>query len=186
MAWWSDGLMKAPANIHFARKFPEKAQPSEGFCRAPADGRQVQPTAAAGHPQKVGRLCQAAVCRTQAGAGLPLAHTNRVAISPRRLLRLDVSNRTVTFAWKDYANGAKAKVVTLELREFVRRFCLHLLPEHFVKIRHYGFLTNRYRQAKVAQARKLLAQQTLTQAVPPPAPVTDSALPARVCPFCGK
>jgi len=113
-------------------------------------------------------------------------YTHRVAISPRRLLRLDVSNRTVTFAWKDYADGAKRKVMTLELKEFVRRFCLHLLPERFVKIRHYGFLTNRHRQAKVAQARKLLAQQALTQAVPPAAPVSDNTLPpARVCPFCG-
>ena len=52
--------------------------------------------------------------------------------------------------------------MTLALKEFVRRFCLHLLPERFVKIRHFGFLSNRQRKLRVAQARGLLNQ------VPPP------------------
>src|SRR5205823_14964455 len=64
-------------------------------------------------------------------------YTHRVAISPRRLLALDTQNQTVTFAWKDYADGQKQKTMTLGLAEFVRRFSLHILPERFVKIRHY-------------------------------------------------
>lgn len=111
-------------------------------------------------------------------------YTHRVAISPRRLLALDPEKQTVTFAWKDYADGAKRKTMGLELTEFVRRFCLHLLPERFVKIRHFGFLSNRQRQTKVAQARALLVE-------PPPSsgaleqPATGGSVPRIICPYCG-
>lgn len=113
-------------------------------------------------------------------------YTHRVALSPKRLLQLDPVARTVTFRWKDYADGAKRKTMRLELREFLRRFCLHLLPERFVKIRHFGFLSNRQRQSKVVQARALLP------ALPEGAPIhTDLPAPAPgslaqlLCPFCG-
>jgi hypothetical protein len=109
-------------------------------------------------------------------------YTHRVALSPRRLLALDEANQTVALAWKDYADGARHKTMSLELKEFVRRFCLHLLPERFVKIRHFGFLSNRQRKNKVAQARALLEHQSppIAAALPP----LGSAL-ALICPFCG-
>jgi hypothetical protein len=103
-------------------------------------------------------------------------YTHRVALSPRRLVSLDPASQTVTFTWKDYADGCRRKTMRLELREFVRRFCLHLLPERFVKIRHFGFLSNRQRQSRVAQARALLNR------VAPPAVLPESD---RVCPHCG-
>jgi hypothetical protein len=60
----------------------------------------------------------------------------------------------------------------------VRRFCLHLLPERCVKIRHFGFLGNRQRKLRVAQARALLSQT--------PAPVASiPSEPQKVCPHCG-
>jgi hypothetical protein len=106
-------------------------------------------------------------------------YTHRVALSPKRLVALDHKSQTVTFTWKDYAHGSKRKTMRLELREFVRRFCLHLLPERFVKIRHFGFLGNRQRQLRVAQARALLSQAV-------PAEVIGTASePLRVCPHCG-
>jgi hypothetical protein len=108
-------------------------------------------------------------------------YTHRVALSPRRLLALDEQAQTVTFAWKDYADKQKRKTMRLELKEFVRRFCLHLLPMRFVKIRHFGFLSNRQRKACVAQARALLGQASL----PSTKPVAASVEPIRVCPFCG-
>jgi hypothetical protein len=109
-------------------------------------------------------------------------YTHRVAISPRRLLALDEQEQTVTFAWKDYAHHAKQKTMPLDLKEFVRRFCLHLLPERFVKIRHFGFLSNQQRKARVAQARTLLAQAAVAALAQPGEP---KAPPARVCPHCG-
>ncbi len=107
-------------------------------------------------------------------------YTHRVALSPKRLVVLDTNSQTVTFTWKDYADGCKRKTMRLELREFVRRFCLHLLPERFVKIRHFGFLGNRQRKLRVAQARALLKQAPL------PTPVAGlTSEPDRVCPHCG-
>jgi hypothetical protein len=107
-------------------------------------------------------------------------YTHRVALSPRRLLALDEARQTITFSWKDYADGARGKTMRLDLQEFVRRFCLHLLPERFVKIRHFGFLSNRQRKARVAQARRLLKQ-----APPPDTAVALPPQPERVCPHCG-
>ena len=109
-------------------------------------------------------------------------YTHRVAISPRRLLALDEQKQTVTFAWKDYADQARQKAMPLTLQEFVRRFCLHLLPERFVKIRHFGFLSNRQRQTRIAQARVLLAKVPVTD---PPQPSDIKPPPGRVCPHCG-
>jgi hypothetical protein len=110
-------------------------------------------------------------------------YTHRVAIGPRRLLAL--TETAVTFGYKDYADGHRRKTLTLALPEFVRRFCLHLLPERFVKIRHYGLLSNRQRQERIARVRVALGV--------PPAPVgTESAAqPAAAtetrqgCPYCG-
>ncbi len=108
-------------------------------------------------------------------------YTHRVAISPRRLLGLDSQHQTVTFGWRDYADGSKRKTMTLAVGEFLRRFCLHLLPERFVKIRHYGFLGNRHRHQRVGLARELLlkAGKVSPALAPPPPPL------APVCPFCG-
>jgi len=117
-------------------------------------------------------------------------YTHRVAISPRRLLALNQQNQTVTFTWKDYAEGARHKTMTLEAKEFLRRFCLHLLPKAFVKIRHFGFLSNRQRQAKVAQARTLLKPGTQVEATQEhhliePCVAQPAMPPGRVCPHCG-
>ncbi len=102
-------------------------------------------------------------------------YTHRVAISNRRLLA--TNEATVSFRYRDYADGSKPKVMTLEKREFVRRFCLHLLPMRFVKIRHYGLLRNRGRKERMAQVRALLP--------PMPAPTAEVIkAPPALCPFC--
>ena len=108
-------------------------------------------------------------------------YTHRVAISPRRLRAIDSQHQTVTFAWRDYADGSKRKTMTLPVGEFLRRFCLHLVPERFVKIRHFGFLGNRQRHQRVPLARALLLKEgQVSPPLPSPAPP-----PPPVCPFCG-
>ncbi len=87
-------------------------------------------------------------------------YTHRVALSNDRILSLD--HGRVRFRWKDYADGARVKVMELEAAEFLRRFLLHVVPDGFVRIRHFGLLANRTRKAKLARCRQLLAQ--------PPAP----------------
>ena len=81
-------------------------------------------------------------------------YTHRVAISNNRLL--DIDHGKVTFRWKDYRHHDQQKTMTLEAEEFIRRFLLHVLPNGFQRIRHYDFLANRYRQAKLALCRRLL------------------------------
>lgn len=81
-------------------------------------------------------------------------YTHRVAISNRRLVSL--CEGRVTFRWKDYAYGGRSRLMTLTAVEFIRRFLLHILPTGFMKIRHYGFLANRFRAAKRELCRRLL------------------------------
>ena len=82
-------------------------------------------------------------------------YTHRVAISNHRLLAFD--GERVTFRWKDYAHGGKQRKMTLRGTEFLRRFFLHVLPKGFVRIRHFGFLSNRLRASRLALCRPLLA-----------------------------
>lgn len=85
-------------------------------------------------------------------------YTHRVAISNNRIVK--VENHKVTFRWKDYKNGNRNKLMTLDVFEFIRRFLLHILPEKFVKIRHYGILSNRNKKAKLKRCREILGRIT--------------------------
>jgi Putative transposase/Transposase zinc-binding domain len=82
-------------------------------------------------------------------------YTHRVAISNHRLIAFD--GEQVSFQWKDYAHSGAQKVMTLAATEFLRRFFLHVLPRAFVRIRHFGFLANRFRTQALALCRQLLA-----------------------------
>jgi hypothetical protein len=64
----------------------------------------------------------------------------------------------VTFRWKDYrAKGrTRHKTMTLSADEFIRRFLLHVLPRGLHRIRHYGWMANATRVAKLARARELM------------------------------
>jgi hypothetical protein len=44
----------------------------------------------------------------------------------------------------------------LPAEEFTRRFLLHVLPSGLQRIRHYGLLANRTRDAKLERCRELL------------------------------
>lgn len=68
-------------------------------------------------------------------------YSHKVAISNHRIK--DISNGMVNFTYKDYASGGQQKLMSLDADEFIRRFCLHILPPGFMKIRHYGFLSSR-------------------------------------------
>jgi putative transposase/transposase-like zinc-binding protein len=92
-------------------------------------------------------------------------YTHRVAISNNRLL--DIDNGKVTFSWKDYRDHDRQKTMTLQADEFIRRFLLHVLPDGFQRIRHYGFLGHRYRQAKLMLCRQLLEVALSTPVAPP-------------------
>lgn len=79
-------------------------------------------------------------------------YTHKVAIGNNRILAVD--KQTVTFWYKDYADNAQKKIMTLKTDEFLRRFCLHILPKDFVKIRHYGLLGNNKRAERIARVKE--------------------------------
>ncbi len=113
-------------------------------------------------------------------------YTHRVAIANSRLLAFD--ERGVTFRWKDYRASGKTryKAMTLSADEFIRRFLLHVLPDGFHRIRHYGLLANAGRREHLAHARELL--HVIPAATEPQAndgaPLANPP-PTFICPHCG-
>lgn len=81
-------------------------------------------------------------------------YSHRVAITNHRLVSID--NDKVSFQYKDYADKAKKKVMALDGVTFIKRFCLHILPKRFGKVRHTGFLANACKAKDLHQARTAL------------------------------
>jgi len=117
------------------------------------------------------------------GPGQVLAYlgryTHRVAIANSRLVNL--TNGEVSFRWRDYRRHGKSKIMTLSADEFFRRFLLHTLPDGFHRIRHYGFLANGHRAAKLALCRNLLGAAA-PEPIIAPADQAVCPLPLDRCP----
>jgi len=75
-------------------------------------------------------------------------YTHRVAISNNRIIDIRDDGQ-VTFKWRDYRDNNRWKVMSIPAFEFIRRFLMHILPHGFMKIRHYGFLSNRSKTLKL-------------------------------------
>ena len=112
-------------------------------------------------------------------------YTHRAAIANSRLV--EMADDEVAFAYKDYRRNGRRKVMRLKPDEFIRRFLLHVLPDGFHRIRHYGFLARGDRNERLELCRKLAAEN---QPDDPKAPTgaqksasdIDAAI---VCPNCG-
>jgi hypothetical protein len=114
-------------------------------------------------------------------------YTHRVAIANSRLITFDHSG--VTFRYKDYRAGGRAryKRMTLATHEFIRRFLLHVLPDGFHRIRHYGLFASASRADNIARARELLAAPA-PQTQADDADAVDTNEPPALshpCPCCG-
>jgi hypothetical protein len=114
-------------------------------------------------------------------------YTHRVAIANSRLIAL--ADGQVRFRWKDYRHPQRPKILTLPVGEFIRRFLLHILPDGFRRIRHFGFLANTHRRAKLALIRSLF---DLPEPERAPEPANYRERFARlfgrsldICPACG-
>ena len=113
-------------------------------------------------------------------------YTHRVAIGNSRLLAFDGAR--VTFKVKDFRKEGDARYgsMTLGAHEFIRRFLLHVLPDGFHRIRHYGLFANNGRADNIAKARVLLAD---VAPAPPVEPRMSTAQPepaqSAPCPCCG-
>ena len=115
-------------------------------------------------------------------------YTHRVAISNNRILSID--NGTIRFKYRDRRDHDRIKIKSLAASEFIRRFCLHVLPTGLMRIRHFGFLASRCKALMLAQCRQSLG-------VPKPQPLQKTTKTAaqwmlaltgidiEACPRCG-
>jgi predicted Zn-ribbon and HTH transcriptional regulator len=81
-------------------------------------------------------------------------YTHRVAISNNRIKSID--NNQVGFEYRDRADNNTVKILKISANEFIRRFLLHVLPENFMKIRYFGFLSHRNKKQSVKIIRQLI------------------------------
>jgi Putative transposase len=93
-------------------------------------------------------------------------YTHKIAITVNRIK--SISQHSVLFSWRDYADSNKQKEMHLCHAEFLRRFELHILPRGFVKIRHYGLLQNHGKTTRLNTIRKQLQLPPLRQRVQVP------------------
>ncbi|WP_420103980.1 IS91 family transposase [Bosea sp. (in: a-proteobacteria)] len=119
-------------------------------------------------------------------------YTHRVAIANRRIVAMD--RHGVTFRWKDYRARSAGKIwrktMTLTSPEFIRRFLLHVLPDGFHRIRHYGLLASSRRADTIARIREIIAAATLDDIARDDVPVAaaqpeQASEPHLPCPCCG-
>lgn len=104
-------------------------------------------------------------------------YTHRVAIGDHRLRALD--RESVTFDWRDRADGNTLKQLTLPAEQFIGRFLLHVLPRGFAKVRAYGWLAGRHKTAILRAIRA-----ALSASVPEPPPVEEGTV-ARILRLTG-
>ncbi len=108
-------------------------------------------------------------------------YTHRVAISNQRIQNID--QRSVSFFYKDYKDKGKQKLMKLKGVEFLRRFCMHILPKGFVKVRYYGVLSNRYSKQTTMfrKPQTLIENQTTQERI-----LRLTGFDIIQCPFCKK
>ena len=112
-------------------------------------------------------------------------YTHRTAIANSRLVAVDDDH--VVFSYKDYRRGGRPRVMRLAPHEFIRRFLLHVLPDGFHRIRHYGFLAKGDRGESLARLRRLLQAQPAGEPAAASEPQADEHArePFALCPDCG-
>jgi hypothetical protein len=86
-------------------------------------------------------------------------YTHKVAITRHRIV--NITDNSITFRYKDYADASKQKEMTLSIEHFLQRFELHFLPKRYVKIRHYGFLQNHGKTKRLNAVRTAMKLQPL-------------------------
>jgi hypothetical protein len=87
--------------------------------------------------------CEPSLGKAENVVGYLGQYTHRVAITNHRIVSVD--DEHVGFTLKDYSDDGRQKTTILTGEEFLRRFCLHILPSGFVKIRYYGIYSSRFR-----------------------------------------
>jgi len=120
-------------------------------------------------------------------------YSHRVAIAESRIMS-DTQGK-ITFTYKDYKSGGKIRTMELSALEFFRRFAMHILPPHLVKIRHYGLLSNSHKKDFLAAGDLVVGryelqnqthcEQALSRDVEEIERSTES-VHLKICPVCKK
>jgi len=86
-------------------------------------------------------------------------YSHKIAMSNHRIQ--SIATGVIQFQYKDYRMGGKRATMSLQASEFLRRLCMHILPHGFMKIRHYGILSNRnkIKIRKIQLIRGILPRQ---------------------------
>ena len=115
-------------------------------------------------------------------------YTHRVAISNNRILSMN--DQSVSFKWKDYKDHDRQKIMTLEGKEFIRRFLLHILPKGFCKIRYFGIFASRNKKTMLTKCNKSLgyriAKSKFTGLSWQESLLLVAGINVCVCPLCKK
>lgn len=105
-------------------------------------------------------FCEPSLGKTEHVAGYLGQYTHRVAITNHRII--DITDTEVLFSLKDYRDQGRQKITSVRGEEFLRRFCMHILPTGFVKIRHYGIYSSRFLNTIMKDKGKMVIQQVET------------------------
>jgi len=111
-------------------------------------------------------------------------YTHKIAISNSRIKHIDYHKRTVTFSLKDYRKNGEKTTQTLDTKEFIRRFALHILPKGFTRIRHYGILSSAWKKEKLPALQQKLTVKNPHKKKEEPKQVKDINTMLHRCPFC--
>ena len=104
-------------------------------------------------------------------------YTHRVAIGNHRIVQ--VKDGLVTFRYRDRTDVDKCKQMTIGAKEFIRRFMLHVIPDSYKRIRHFGFLANRCKKQALGRCRELLGL------CPDPPPIPEETLQEKMLRLTG-
>lgn len=88
-------------------------------------------------------------------------YTHKIAISNHRLV--SIKKHQIQFTYKNYKHGGKTQVATLDAYEFLRRFCQHILPKRFIRMRHYGILASKNKAIMLNTAKTYFNQKPWTK-----------------------
>jgi hypothetical protein len=113
-------------------------------------------------------------------------YIHRVAITNSRILSVD--NGNVTFRYKDSKSGAYIKTMTVNAKEFIRRFLQHALPAGVHKVRYYGLWSPSNRKKLLELQQTLSQSENVEQEQLEEDMDTEVSVPleSRQCPHCKK
>jgi hypothetical protein len=151
--------------------------------------RRASPTIPAGiGTPRSARVPRASWLADREAELLPVPYFHVVFTLPARVAAIAFHNKAAVYAIL-FRTAAEA-LLTIAVDEFIRRFLLHVLPNGFHHIRHYGLLANAGRADNLARCRRLIAADHPPDRAPSCERASDDGARSKsdlacACPDCG-